>query len=129
RKGKSIKTTVGVYGASGTTGVELISLLARHPEIQIKYCTSRHFAGQTLTDIDPAAPPFELQDPEDVLDAEVDVVFLCLPHGTSAPVAERCLQSSRLVVDLSGDLRLRDRSLHEKIYATPRSETLVQQTV
>ncbi len=120
---------VGIYGASGTTGAELIRLLDRHPNIDVRFGTSRGNAGSLLSDIEPEAPPLELIHPDEADPAQTKLVFLCLPHGTAAPMAERCLRRGCRVIDLSGDLRLRDPDLHARIYGSPRSEAVAERAV
>jgi N-acetyl-gamma-glutamyl-phosphate reductase len=124
------RLTAGVVGATGTTGVELVRTLERHPGLKTEFATSRELAGQCLTSIDPSAPATLLSAPEEVDPSAVDVVFLCLPHGASAPVAEAMLeQGARAVVDLSGDLRLTDRWQHEKTYGSARDQALADEAV
>jgi len=120
----------GVLGATGSTGVELARLLSSHPGLELEFGTSRELAGRTLSEVDPAAPQLRLSAPDDVDPSSVDVVFLCLPHGASAPVAEEMLdRGARAVVDLSGDLRLEDAATHAEIYGSERSEELAVSAV
>jgi len=112
---------VGVLGASGYTGTELIQQLQHHPMLKVVFATSRQYAGESLREVDPSAPDLNLQAPDDVDHADADVVFICLPHGTTAEITEDCLQAGTRVVDLSGDLRLRSEQLHQQTYGTPRS--------
>lgn len=122
--------TAGIIGATGTTGVELARLLDGHPSIRIEFGTSRDAAGRCLTEVDPSAPAMALSDPSEVDPASVELVFLCLPHGASAPVAEEMLdRGARAVVDLSGDLRLADPETHHTTYGSARSEALAEEAV
>ncbi len=127
--GRAPAARVGVVGATGITGVELVNHLSRHPAVELVFGTSRDQAGNSLDSIDPAAAPLELIHPDAATEQQVDLVFLCLPHGASAPTAERWFERGARVVDLSGDLRLRDRALHDRIYATERSAALERATV
>lgn len=120
---------VGIMGASGYTGTELVQILQHHPAIQIAFATSRSYAGQSLRAVEPSAPNLMLQPPDSVSVKDVDVVFVCLPHGTTAAITKECLEAGARVVDLSGDLRLRSEKLHQKVYGTPRSKGLSQQAV
>lgn len=120
---------VGVYGASGSAGAELLRWIGRHPFLQVLFATSRRYAGQSLRLLDPAAPDVMLCSQDEARPEDADVVFLCLPHGTTAALTEHCLQKGARVVDLSGDLRLREESLHARVYGTPRSEEVAQQAV
>jgi N-acetyl-gamma-glutamyl-phosphate reductase len=110
--------SVGIFGASGTTGVEVARLCHDHPVCRIAFATSRTHAGEPLRIVDPAAPKLRLVHPDDVeLDA-IDVAFVCLPHGRAAAVVARCADAGLRVIDLSGDLRLRDAELHRRVYGT-----------
>ena len=120
---------VGVYGASGTSGAELVRLLDGHPAVDLRFGTSRSHAGVSLSTIEPEAPPLELRHPKQVYPTEIDLAFLCLPHGASAETAEQCLSRGNRVIDLSGDLRLRDPKNHHEVYGTPRSEVIASQAV
>ena len=104
-------------------------LLARHPFFDVDFATSREFAGQSLRAVDPAAPDIQLISPEAVDLDGIDVVFTCLPHGYSANCVEMCHDAGPVVVDLSGDLRLRDAALHEKTYGSPRNQDLITKCV
>lgn len=119
----------GIYGASGSTGTELAALLTRHPLVEIAFATSREHAGRTTRDIDPAVPEVALIDPDDAEPGEVDVVFTCLPHGQSASWVKHCHDQGARVIDLSGDLRLRDPAVHAATYGTPRSEEIAARAV
>jgi N-acetyl-gamma-glutamyl-phosphate reductase len=120
---------VGIYGASGTTGVELTALLSSHGHCELVFATSREYAGRSLRSVDPAAPDVSLVDPADVTGRQADVIFVCLPHGHAARVAETALESGARVIDLSGDLRLRSSKLHAETYGTPRCEELAREAV
>lgn len=121
--------SAGIIGATGSTGVELARLLDLHPGIELGFGTSRQLAGSLLTDVDPAAPRLELADADEVDPAAVDVVFLCLPHGASAPAVAELRSCGSRVVDLSGDLRLADPDLHERVYGSTRTAALMADTV
>jgi N-acetyl-gamma-glutamyl-phosphate reductase len=111
---------VGIYGASGYTGQELLRLLLRHPEVEIVALTSRQFKGMPISHV---YPVFEgLTDlrymdasADDVADLS-DFVFLAVPHGEAMEVAPVLLEAGKKVVDLSADFRLRDASVYEKWY-------------
>lgn len=119
----------GVFGATGTTGVELANLLQQHPCAQLVFGTSRELAGTHLTETDPAAPELMLIHPDEAFKQAVDVAFLCLPHGAAAAMAADLCQRGMRTIDLSGDLRLRDPEVHQKTYGTTRSEHIAQQAV
>ncbi|MBF0358939.1 MAG: N-acetyl-gamma-glutamyl-phosphate reductase [Magnetococcales bacterium] len=112
--------TVGIQGASGYTGGELVRLLARDPEVEIKFVTSQRFAGQPMSAIFPhLINGSELVcTPLDDLTAvsDCDVVFCALPHVTSMGVVPELLKRGAKVVDLSADFRLEDAELYQEWY-------------
>jgi len=107
---------VGVYGATGYTGLELVRLLEAHPQVTIAFATSEGSAGGSLRASHPQAPDLELIPAADSPLANVDAVLLCLPHTCSAPIAADALAAGARVVDLSADLRLDDPSEYQQWY-------------
>jgi N-acetyl-gamma-glutamyl-phosphate reductase len=107
---------VGVCGATGYTGLELVRLLAQHPHARVRFVTSEGSAGQTLRQSWPTAPDLPLIPSADAPLDEVQTVFLCLPHTRSAPLAAQALAQGLRVVDLSADLRLDDPAVYERWY-------------
>lgn len=97
---------VGVLGATGYAGRELVRLLAAHPRTEIGFATSESEAGLPLRQLVRNAPDLTLIRSEDAPLGEVDVVFSCLPHGASLPWVERARQAGARVIDLSSDLRV-----------------------
>lgn len=117
---------VGVYGATGYTGLELVRLLEQHPQTELRFVTSESAAGTSLRASSPTAPDIVLTTAADApLDA-VDAVFLCLPHTRSAPLAAQALAAGVRVVDLSADLRIDDPAVYTQWYrvAHPNPELL-----
>lgn len=115
------KVRIGVVGASGYTGADLVRLAACHPHIEMVALTAHTHAGKPLEHVFPHLGRLDLPDlvTVDAVDwAEMDVVFCCLPHGTSQTVVARLLKDfqSIRVVDLSADFRLRDPGLYERWY-------------
>ncbi|MCI0580972.1 MAG: N-acetyl-gamma-glutamyl-phosphate reductase [Chloroflexi bacterium] len=106
----------GIIGATGYTGFELARILGRHPAVTVQFATSQSQAGRLLSDVYPAAPPLRLVAQEEAALGEVDVLFLCLPHGAAAPVAETALAAGVRVVDLSADFRLKDPAVYAAWY-------------
>ncbi|MGW6458321.1 N-acetyl-gamma-glutamyl-phosphate reductase [Streptomyces sp. NPDC055078] len=114
-----------VAGASGYAGGELLRLLLAHPGIEIGALTGHSNAGQTLGALQPHLPPLAgrtLQPTEPEVLAGHDVVFLALPHGQSAAVAER-LGDDVLVIDMGADFRLADAADWERFYGSPHAGT------
>lgn len=122
------RISVGIYGATGYTGLELVSILQRHPAVTIRFLTSQSYAGRTLRDAFPGAPGLPLLAAEDAPIGDVDVVFLCLPHAAAAETAVVALQAGVQVIDLSAGFRLRDAAEYEQWYghAHPAPELLAE---
>lgn len=115
---------VGVVGASGYSGEELVRLLLAHPQAELAAVTSRQYAGQTLAQIfpkfahHPAARQLRFSEPKaELLAKQAEVVFLALPHGVAAEYAAPLLQLGAQVIDLSADFRLRSVLVYKDFYA------------
>ena len=109
----------GIYGATGYTGYEVIRLLRGHPDVEIMWATSRTYAGQRLSDAFATVDSLPLVAATDADPAGCDVVFLCLPHGATAPTAVAALEAGARVIDLSADFRLRAPSDYQTWYGKP----------
>jgi N-acetyl-gamma-glutamyl-phosphate reductase len=117
--------TVGVAGASGYAGGELLRLLAGHPHLEIGAVTAQSSAGSLVSDVHPhlvslGGRRFGASDPAAL--AEADLVFLALPHGESAALAA-ALPASVKVVDLGADFRLRDPAAWSAYYSGTHAGT------
>lgn len=115
-------TRVGIIGASGFTGAELLRLIAAHPDLELVVATGDSQAGTAVADLYPslaAAYPgltFVPATPTLADDLDLDLVFCGLPHGTSQEIVPGLLAEGRLVVDLGADFRLKDASLYPRWY-------------
>ena len=107
---------IGIFGATGYTGVELVRLLGRHAHARLVFAASESYAGQRLSDVITCAYDTSLIKTEDAPLADVDVVFSCLPHGASAELCVRVLRAGARVVDFSADFRLRDAAAYAQWY-------------
>lgn len=105
---------VGVYGGAGYAGLDLVEILARHPQVEIVFATSNTYIGQAV----PGTTLYYVASESADL-AAVDAVFLALPHKVSAPVAARALAAGVKVVDLSADLRLDTPEAYQRWYGAP----------
>jgi N-acetyl-gamma-glutamyl-phosphate/LysW-gamma-L-alpha-aminoadipyl-6-phosphate reductase len=113
----SQRVRVGIVGATGYTGGELMRILALHPNAEVAWATSRGKAGWTVSSVHPALRGFldlNFVAPDDA--ERVDVVFLCLPHGETAGNVEKYAALGERVIDLSADFRLRDPERYEATY-------------
>lgn len=111
---------VGIIGANGYTGFELMRLLAAHPEAEVSIAASRSLAGKRVAETYPALfgayGDMTYSDVDLEAAAECDVVFACLPHGESAEICGRLIDGGTKVIDLSADYRYDDVSLYERTY-------------
>ncbi len=104
---------VGLVGARGHTGRELIRLIAGHPELMLAYAVSRELAGRPVSDIAPEDKDecvFEALTPDEAARRRADVVILALPDGAAASYVDAIerLAPERIIVDLSADYRFDD---------------------
>lgn len=112
--------TVGVLGASGYAGAELLRLAAGHPDFDVVYATADTAAGSLAADVHPslaAAYPALRLARYDLADAAgLDLVFTALPSGATGAIVPELLPKVGRVVDLAADFRLRDPSLYRQWY-------------
>lgn len=124
---------VAIVGASGYTGVELVRLLAGHPQVEITCVTSRQSAGEELSRIFPSLRErFELVcEPVDIsrIAGKAEVVFTALPHQTAMAVVPDLLAAGTRVIDLSADFRLRDPGVYEAWYQKHSCPELLPEAV
>jgi N-acetyl-gamma-glutamyl-phosphate reductase len=124
---------VGIVGATGYTGAELLRLLVMHPEAQVTVITSRSEQGKPVADLYPSLRgiidlTFSLPDVD--LLAQCDVVFFATPHGVAQSMVASILERGVKVIDLSADFRIRDVATWESWYGqTHRAPELIPQAV
>ena len=113
---------VGIVGGTGYTGVELLRLLARHPQADVRAITSRKDAGTRVADmfmsLRGVGPLGELcfSDPAQADLTGCDVVFFATPHGVAMAQARELTAAGAKIIDLAADFRLRDPSEFERWY-------------
>jgi N-acetyl-gamma-glutamyl-phosphate reductase len=117
------KAKIGVLGASGYTGSELVRMLLRHPRVEIALLTAERSAGKKMREVFPQFSPFELPtlvalDGLDWVGAGLDLIFCALPHATTQKVIKDIFAATPAakVVDLSADFRLADTAAYAKWY-------------
>ena len=117
------KAKIGVLGASGYTGSELVRMLLRHPRAEIALLTAERSAGKDMRDVFPQFAPFDLPtlvalDGLDWAALALDVVFCALPHATTQKVLQNLLAKAPAtkIVDLSADFRLADTAAYATWY-------------
>jgi N-acetyl-gamma-glutamyl-phosphate reductase len=120
---------VGVLGATGYTGFELLKIFTQHDAVDLVFAASSTYAGQSYADVYPCPYTCRLVDPAEAPLAEAELVFLCTPHGASAAWAARVLDAGARCVDLSADFRLRDVSTYESWYAPHPHPELLSEAV
>ncbi|WP_180096591.1 MULTISPECIES: N-acetyl-gamma-glutamyl-phosphate reductase [unclassified Acinetobacter] len=114
-----IVITVGIVGGTGYTGVELLRLLLRHPNVQVNVLTSRTENGRRVDDMFPSLRGHtDLQYSDLNIDElkKCDVVFFATPHGVAMKHAEALVAAKTKVIDLAADFRLQDLQQFEKWY-------------
>jgi N-acetyl-gamma-glutamyl-phosphate reductase len=124
---------VGIVGASGYTGQELVRVLTHHPKSEIVYATSERYAGSTIAEVFPSFKGvIDLQFSElsiEHITQDVDFIFTALPHGQSMAVVAECIKGGKRVVDLSADFRLKDSTLYERWYGKHSCPDLLTEAV
>ena len=117
------KAKIGVLGASGYTGSELVRMLLRHPRSEIVLLTAERSAGKVMRDVFPQFSPFDLPklvavEGLDWAGLALNVAFCALPHATTQKVIKELLARAPAtkVVDLSADFRLHDIAAYAKWY-------------
>ncbi|MET3132313.1 N-acetyl-gamma-glutamyl-phosphate reductase [Oxalobacteraceae bacterium GrIS 1.11] len=124
---------VGIVGGTGYTGVELLRLLAVHPEVQLTAITSRKEDGLPVADMFPSLRgrvTLAFSAPEKADLASCDVVFFATPHGVAMAQAPALLAAGVKVIDLAADFRLQDVAAFEQWYKiTHTAPELIAQAV
>jgi N-acetyl-gamma-glutamyl-phosphate reductase len=116
--------TVGIVGGTGYTGVELLRLLAAHPEARVRAITSRKDAGTSVAQMFPSLRghyDMTFSDPQDADLGACDIVFFATPHGVAMAQARELLSAGARIVDLAADFRLQDPALFERWYKMPHA--------
>ena len=115
---------VGIVGGTGYTGVELLRLLAQHPEVSLTAITSRAEAGSAVADMFPSLRgrvTMQFTDPATARLKDCDLVFFATPNGVAMKQAGELLQAGVRVIDLAADFRIKDIPLWEKWYGMPHA--------
>jgi N-acetyl-gamma-glutamyl-phosphate reductase len=118
---------VGIVGGTGYTGVELLRLLAQHPQVQLVAITSRAEAGTAVSSMFPSLRrrlDLAFVDPANADLLSCDVVFFATPNGVAMEQAPALLDAGVRVIDLAADFRIKDVAEWERWYgmshASPR---------
>lgn len=128
-----MKRKIGIVGATGYTGVELLRLLVNHPHVDISYVTSREHAGTRVDAMFPSLRGYldlEFSAPANEQLSECDLVFFATPNGVAMKSAATLLEAGTKVIDLAADFRIKDIALWEKWYGMQHaSPQLVEEAV
>jgi len=115
---------IGIVGGTGYTGVELLRILATHPEVELKTITSRKEAGTAVADMFPSLRRrvhLDFSEPSASALEKCDVVFFATPNGVAMTQAPGLLEAGVRVIDLSADFRIKDIAEWEKWYGVSHS--------
>ena len=115
---------VGIVGGTGYTGVELLRLLAAHPEVELVLITSRSEAGMPVAEMFPnlrGRVALSFSPPDEAALARCDVVFFATPNGVAMGMTPGLLGAGVRVIDLAADFRLRDPEEWARWYGQPHT--------
>ncbi|ECP1117415.1 N-acetyl-gamma-glutamyl-phosphate reductase, partial [Campylobacter jejuni] len=101
-----MKIKVGILGASGYAGNELVRILLNHPKVEISYLGSSSSVGQNYQDLYPNTPLNLCFENKNLDELELDLLFLATPHEFSAKLLNENLLKKMKIIDLSADFRL-----------------------
>lgn len=109
---------VGVIGATGYGGVELVRLLINHPNVVLTKISSVSFEGKKISEIYPMLYGIcdETLDTQEQVVESCNVIFAALPHGLSQQLAKTCAEKNRIFIDLGADFRIEDEEVYKKWY-------------
>jgi N-acetyl-gamma-glutamyl-phosphate reductase len=128
-----LKTRVGIIGATGYTGVELLRLLLLHPEVEVTALTSQKYAGTPIDRVFPSLlKRLQLKCEElnvEILSGKADFIFTAVPHKTAMEVVPLFHRQGKRIVDLSADFRFRNAATYEKWYQKHMSPDLLPESV
>ena len=124
---------IGIVGGTGYTGVELLRILAQHPQAQLAAITSRKEVGMPVAEMFPSlrgSVDLKFSDPKDAGLAACDIVFFATPNGIAMTQAQALLSGGVKVIDLAADFRIKDIAVWEKWYGmTHACPELVEEAV
>ncbi|MFH0728127.1 MAG: N-acetyl-gamma-glutamyl-phosphate reductase [Pseudomonadota bacterium] len=124
---------VGILGATGYAGAELVRILSGHPGVELTLLTSRQYAGRGFDEIYPSmagvvnitCSPNDI----DLICEKADVVFMALPHKIPMSIAPELIGRGKKVIDLSADFRFKTLSAYEAAYQPHTAKTLLEEAV
>ena len=124
---------VGIVGASGYTGAELVRLLCNHPDVELTLATSRQYAGKPLSQAFPHLAGRSSLVCQDLVVEDyanmADLFFTAVPHQTAMALVPKLLAAGKKVVDLSADFRIHDAAVYEAWYQAHTAPELLVEAV
>lgn len=127
-----MKTRVGIIGATGYTGVELLRLLLLHPEVEVTALTSQKYAGLPIDQVFPSLTNrLQIKCEElsiDPISQKTDFIFTAVPHKTAMETVPLFYHQGKKVVDLSADYRFQDPVVYERWYQKHTSVDLLKES-
>jgi len=113
---------IGIIGAAGLSGRELLYLLGSHDEASVELLTSSNYQGKKVKDVFPELTGYnQVFQPNDIDVTGCDLVFLAIPNQASLERVPNLLEQGVRVIDLSGAFRLRDKEVFSKFYKLSHS--------
>jgi N-acetyl-gamma-glutamyl-phosphate reductase len=128
-----MKTRVGIIGATGYTGLELLRLLLHHPEVEVTALTSQKYAGVPIDQVFPSLEKHLQLKCEELAAGQIvkktDFIFTAVPHKTAMETVPLFYRQGKRVVDLSADFRLKDPAVYERWYQKHTAADLLPESV
>lgn len=117
---------VGIFGSTGYTGLELVKILERHPNIELAFLGSQQYAGKAYNEVYPqVTTQLTCTNTDDTFINElnnIDLVFFATPNGIAHKYAQTLINKGITVIDLSADYRFKDLAIYEKWYGFKRND-------
>ena len=128
-----MKTRVGIIGATGYTGVELLRVLLNHPEVEVTALTSQKYAGISIDQVFPSLKKHLQLKCEELAVEEIskktDFIFTAVPHKTAMETVPLFYRQGKRVVDLSADFRFKDAGVYERWYQKHTAADLLSESI
>ena len=121
-----MKIKIGVIGATGYAGAELVRILSAHPNAELAALVTQSYGGKAFCEVYPHLYKHVLTDCRELdipsLVQEVDVVFAALPHGHAVPVAREVMKCGNKFIDLGADFRFTSKDTYEQWYKVEHTD-------